>query len=227
MSLTGTEGNNLTGENNFVRGTGDDCIAINSVNYNGSQMYTPMANIQLLNNTSVGPWGGKGVAIYGGGGHLVKNNYVHDTVRYIGLGIGKFGVNGSDLTSGTVTGNLVVRGGGNYGNPQVQQQPAMHIGNGGDGQGVGNVGGVTVSNNTIRDSLYDAVGFSTSNNITFENNVIDSPGYNGIVISPPFYPAPTGSASLTGNMVSGVPSGDMPFINMSSGYTVMLSGNNF
>jgi hypothetical protein len=224
VSLTGTVGNNLTARNNFVRGTGDDAIAINSVNYNGSQMYTPMANITVENNTSISPWGGKGVAIYGGGGHVVQNNYMSDTARYIGLGVGKFGVNGSDLLSGTVTGNVVVRCGGNA---YMQGQPALHIGNGGDGQGVGTVSGVTVSGNTIKDSLYNAVGFSTSSNIVFENNVIESPWLNGIVISPPFYPAPTGSVSITGNTVTGLGAGESAFLNMSSGYMATLSGNNF
>jgi hypothetical protein len=48
--------------------------------------------------------------------------------RYIGLGVGKFGAGGSDLTSATVTGNVVVRCGGDA---YVQRQPALMIGNGG------------------------------------------------------------------------------------------------
>jgi exo-1,4-beta-D-glucosaminidase len=135
-----------------------------------------MSNVHILNNTSIAPWGGKGVAIYGGSGHLVQNNYVSDTARYIDLGVGKFGVNGSDLTSGTVTGNVVVRAGGNG---YSQQQAGMHIGNGGDGQSVGTVANVTVSGNTIRDSLYNSVDFSTSTGITFEKNTVDTPGLNG------------------------------------------------
>jgi Right handed beta helix region len=210
--------------NNFVRGTGDDGIAINSVNYNGSQQYTPMSNIHIVNNTSVALWGGKGVAIYGGGGHLVENNYISDTARYIGLGVGKFGVNGSDLTSGTVTGNVVVRAGGNA---YSQQQAAMQIGNGGDGQSVGTVENVTVSNNTIRDSLYYSVTFSTSSGIVFANNVIDSPGLDGIVISPPFFPAPTGSATIQNNTVNGLSTARSAFFNNSSGFTATLRGNNF
>jgi hypothetical protein len=224
VSLTGTEGSNLTAKNNFVRGTGDDAIAINSVDYNGTQMYTPMASVTVENNTSIAPWGGKGVAIYGGGGHLVKNNYMSDTARYIGLGVGKFGTNGSNLTSATVTGNVVDRCGGNA---YVQQQPALHIGNGGDGQGVGIVENAIVSDNTVNNSLYNAVAFSTSNGIVFENNTINSPGLDGIVISPPFYPAPTGSATLTNNTVTGLSAGDMAFVNMSSGYMVTLSGNSW
>ncbi|WNG49145.1 coagulation factor 5/8 type domain-containing protein [Archangium minus] len=224
VSLTGTVGNNLTGRNNFVRGTGDDAIAINSVDYNGDQHYTPMSNATLINNTSIAPWGGKGIGIYGGSGHLVQDNYISDTARYVGLGVMKFGVNGSDLLSGTVTGNTVVRSGGNG---FVQQQPALHIGNGGDGQNVGTVANVTVSGNTVIDSLYNGVGFSTSSNILFENNTIISPGLDGVVISPPFYPAPTGSATIRGNTVSGLESGRSPFLNYSNGFVATVTGNSW
>jgi hypothetical protein len=224
VSLTGTVGMNLTARNNFVRGTGDDAIAINSVDYNGTQQYTPMANVTIENNTSIAPWGGKGVAIYGGSGHLVQNNYMSDTARYIGLGVGKFGTNGSDLTSATVTGNDVERCGGNA---YMQGQPALHIGNGGDGQGVGIVENATVTNNVVRGALYNGVGFSTSNGIVFDDNTIASPGLGGVVISPPFYPAPTGSATLTGNVVTGLLPGQVGFSNLSSGYTVTQSGNSW
>jgi hypothetical protein len=224
VSLGGSVGNNLTASNNFVRGTGDDALAINSVNFNGSTTYTPMSTICLFNNTSIAMWGGKGVGIYGGGGHKIQGNYMSDTARYIGLGVGKFGVNGSDLTSATVSGNTVVRCGGNA---YVQQQPALHIGNGGDGQSSGNVGGATVSNNTVNNSLYNAVGFSTCNNITFQNNTINSPGLDGIVISPANYPAPTGSASITGNTVNGLGAGRSAYMNLSSGFNAAVSGNSW
>jgi hypothetical protein len=228
VSNGGTVGNNLTVQNNFVRGTGDDAIAINSVDYNGDppdrQTYTPMANVKVLNNTSIAMWGGKGVAIYGGSGHVVENNYMSDTARYIGLGIGKFGVNGSNLISATVTGNLVVRCGGNA---YVQQQPALHIGNGGDGHESGTVGGAAVSNNTIVDALYNGVGFSASNDIVYQNNTVNHPGLDGIVISPPFYPAPTGSATIRDNRVVNLNSGRTAFKNLSSGYITTLSGNNW
>lgn len=228
VSLNNTVGNNITVNNNFVRGTGDDAIAINSVNYNttstGNVFYTPMANATVTNNTSVAPWQGKGLAIYGGSGHTVANNLVADTGRYLGLGIGRFGVNGNDLLSATVTGNVILRSGGNGFN---QGQPSMQIGNGGDGQSVGTVTNVTVSGNTIIDSLYDSIGFSTATNITVEDNTIIYPGRNGIVISPPFYPAPTGSATLTANSVIGVPSGDTAFANDSSGFSATLNGNSW
>ncbi|ACU73201.1 coagulation factor 5/8 type domain protein [Catenulispora acidiphila DSM 44928] len=224
VSLTGTVGNNITATNNFVRGTGDDAMAINSVAYNGSTTYTPMSNVTLTNNTLIAPWGGKGIGIYGGSGHHVQNNYISDTARYIGLGAGRFGVNGSDLHGATVSGNTVVRSGGDAYN---QGQPAFHIGNGGDGQNTGVVDSVNATGNTIVNSLYDGVGFSQSTNSTFANNTITSPWRNGIVIQPPFYPAPTGSASITGNTVSGLGGGLQPYINNSGGFTATLSGNSW
>ncbi|MFD9508647.1 carbohydrate-binding protein [Streptomyces mirabilis] len=229
VSLGADTGNNLTVTNNFVRGTGDDAIAINSVNYNtnsdGSKTYyNPMADVTVSDNTSIAPWGGKGVGIYGGSGHQVKDNYISDTARYIGLGAGRFGVNGSDLLSATVTGNTVIRSGGNaYG----QGQPALHIGNGGDGQNTGIVDKVTVTGNTVTDSLYDGIAFSTSTNTLLQDNTLSSPGRNGIAISPSFYPAPTGSATITGNTVTGLGSGASAFVNNSSGFVATLSDNHW
>ena len=103
----------------------------------------------------------------------------------------------------------------------------MHIGNGGDGQNVGVVNNVTVTNNTVINSLYDGIGFSTSTNTLLQNNTVTSPWRNGIVISPPFYPAPSGSATITGNTVTGLPSGGSAYLNNSGGFTATLSGNSW
>jgi len=137
VSLNASVGINLTERNNFFRGTGDDGLAINSVDYNtnsdgSNTYYTAMSNAIVTNNTVIAPWGGKGIALYGGSGHHVQNNYISDTARFIGLGIGRFGVNGSDVHTSTVSNNVVVRSGGNAYN---QGQPAMQVGNGGDDLG--------------------------------------------------------------------------------------------
>ncbi|MCW2914972.1 MAG: coagulation factor 5/8 type domain protein, partial [Actinomycetia bacterium] len=228
VSLNGTTGDHLTATNNFVRGTGDDAMAINSVNYNtnGSTTtyYTPMSNVTMTHNTAIAPWGGKGMGIYGGSGHLVSGNYISDTARYIGLGAGRFGVNGNDLLSATVSDNVVARSGGNA---YSQGQPALHVGNGGDGQNTGTVTNVTVTGNTVANSLYDAVGFSTSTNTLLQNNTITSPGRNGIVVAPPFYPAPSGSATITGNSLTGLRTGASAFINNSSGFTATVNNNSW
>jgi hypothetical protein len=90
QALGGGVGNNLTATNNFIRGSGDDSMAINSVAYNISgngtkTTYPPMSGITFSHNTAIAPWGGKGVGIYGGSGHHVTDNYVSDTSRFIGL----------------------------------------------------------------------------------------------------------------------------------------------
>jgi fibronectin type 3 domain-containing protein len=217
-------GMNLTYSNNFVRGTGDDAMAINSVNYNvygnTTYYYTTMSNITYCNNTAVGAWGGKGIGIYGGIHDVVTNNLLRDTARYIGLGVGKFGVNGSDLLSATVTGNTVLRCGGNgYG----QQQQAMMIGNGGDGQSVGTVANAYCASNTIIDSLYSAVGFTTSTNIVFQRNTIINPGQNGIVIGGGSLGAGVmGNAIINSNFVTGLSAGYVAFSNYVSAYAAII-----
>ncbi|GAA3304787.1 carbohydrate-binding protein [Dactylosporangium vinaceum] len=229
VSLNSSVGNNLSATNNFVRGTGDDGMAINSVNYNtdangNRTYYTPMANISFTRNTIVAPWGGKGIGIYGGGGHDVEYNAVSDTARYIGLGAGRFGVNGSDLLGATVSNNVVTRSGGNG---YSQGQPALQIGNGGDGQNVGVVDRVTAAGNTVTGSLYDGIGFSQSTNTQLLNNTVTAPGRNGVVVAPPFYPAPSGSATITGNTVTGLKSGASAYLNNSAGFAATLSANSW
>ncbi|WP_431288393.1 carbohydrate-binding protein [Roseateles chitinivorans] len=228
VSMGATIGNNLTATNNFVRGTGDDAMAINSVNYNdtgsGRVFYTAMSNATLSNNTLIGAWNGKGLGIYGGSGHRVVDNHVADTARYIGLGLGRFGVNGSDLHSTRVTGNRVERAGGNGFD---QGQPALQIGNGGDGQNVGVVDDIYVAGNTVVGALYDGIGFSAASNVVLEQNTVVAPWRNGIVVQPPFYPAPSGSARITANAVQALANGAQPFINNSGGFRATLSQNSW
>jgi hypothetical protein len=217
-------GMNLTYSNNFVRGTGDDAMAINSVNYNvygaNTYYYTSMSNITYVNNTAVGAWGGKGIGIYGGINDVVTNNLLCDTARYIGLGVGKFGVNGSDLLSATVTGNTVLRCGGNG---YSQQQQAMMIGNGGDGQSAGTVANVYCASNTIIDSLYSAVGFSTGTNIVFQYNTIINPGLDGIVVGGgSLGTGVTGNAIINSNAVTGLNAGRVAFTNSTTGYAIVF-----
>jgi hypothetical protein len=221
-------GNNLTAANNFIRGTGDDGMAINSVNYNVSgsttTYYTPMSAPTFTNNTVIAVWGAHGIGVYGGGGDVVSNNYIGDTARYTGLSVGKFSSNGSNLTSATVSGNMIVRSGGNAYN---QGQPALRIGIDAPGQVTTDVANATVTGNTIVNSVYDAVGISSSNATQLTNNTITSPWRNGIVISPPNLPAPTGSATITGNTVTGLKSGASAYLNNSTGFSATVSNNSW
>ena len=217
-------GMNLTYSNNFVRGTGDDAMAINSVNYNGSgpsaTYYTIMSNIMYINNTAVAPWGGKGIGIYGGINQTVTNNLLRDTARYIGLGVGKFGVNGSDLLSARVMGNVVLRCGGNG---YSQQQQAMMIGNGGDGQSAGTVANAYCASNTIINALYSGIGFTSSTNIVLQYNTVINPGQDGIVIGGGSLGAGvTGNGIINSNTVTGLNAGRKVIANNVTGYAVII-----
>ncbi|MER5923995.1 discoidin domain-containing protein [Streptomyces mirabilis] len=186
-----------------------------------SRMTSIWADGINVNNVSLGADTGNNLTVTN---NFVRDNYMGDTARYIGLGAGRFGVNGSDLLSATVTGNTVVRSGGNA---YSQGQPALHIGNGGDGQNTGIVDKVTVNGNTVTDSLYDGIAFSTSTSTLLQDNTVSNPGRNGIAISPSYYPAPTGSATITGNTVTGLNPGASAFVNDSSGFVATLSDNHW
>jgi hypothetical protein len=220
-------GENLVYSNNFVRGTGDDAMAINSVYENvygtTTNYYTIMSNITYVNNTAIDAWGGKGIGIYGGLNDVVENNLLEDTARYLGLGVMRFGVNGSDLLSATVIGNTILRCGGNG---YSQQQQGMMIGNGGDSQNVGIVENAYVASNTIIDALYDGVGFSTSTNIVLEHNTVISPGLNGFVGgAPDLGSGVEGYAVLNFNTVTGLNSGYSGFVNSAGDYYIGGIGN--
>lgn len=220
-------GINLTYSNNFVRGTGDDAMAINSVHVNifgtSTNYYTIMSNITYINNTAIAPWGGKCMGIYGGVNDVVANNLLEDSPRYMGLGVMRFGVNGSDLLSATVLGNTLTRCGGNGYN---QQQQAMMIGNGGDSQGVGTVENAYIASNTISDALYDGIGFSTSTNIVLEYNTIIAPGMNGIEVGPPdLGSGVAGFAVMNFNTLTGLNAGYSGFVNVTGNYFTGGIGN--
>lgn len=220
-------GMNLVYSNNFVRGTGDDAMAINSVHINvfgtSTNYYTIMSNITYINNTAIAPWGGKCMGIYGGVNDVVANNLLEDSPRYMGLGVMRFGVNGSDLLSATVVGNTLLRCGGNGYN---QQQQGMMIGNGGDSQGVGTVENAYIASNTIIDSLYDGIGFSTSTNIVLEYNTVIAPGLNGIEVGPPdLGSGVTGFAVMNFNSLTGLNAGYSGFVNTTGNYFTGGIGN--
>ena len=220
-------GMDLVYSNNFVRGTGDDAMAINSVYENifGSttNYYTMMSQITYVNNTAIDPWGGKCMGIYGGTNDLVANNLLEDCARYLGLGVMRFGVNGSDLHSARVIGNMILRCGGNG---YSQQQQGLMIGNGGDSQGVGAVENVYIASNTIEDSLYDAVGFSTSTNVVLEYNTIIAPGMNGIVAgAPDLGSGVQGFAVMNFNTLTGLSPGYSGFVNATGDYFTGGIGN--
>jgi Carbohydrate binding module (family 6)/Ricin-type beta-trefoil lectin domain len=103
----------------------------------------------------------------------------------------------------------------------------MQIGNGGDGQNVGVVSNADVTDNTIINPVYDGLDVSTSTSSTFSDNQIIDPWRDGIVISPQFYPAPSGNGTFSNNSVTGLASGMSAYLNDSSGFTATTTSDSW
>jgi F5/8 type C domain/Right handed beta helix region len=203
------QGLNLTVSNNFVRGTGDDGIAINSQG-------TPiMVNPKVVNNTSVGAWWANGLRIAGGTNDLVQGNLVCDPVTMNGIRVGMYGTTGNPLQSALVTGNTVLRGGGTTAGTEgifVESATNYPL-------------SATISGNLIKDSLRAGLYVALyTNNITFSNNVIDHPATLGIDIDP----AAFGMGIFNNNTVQNLNPGQLAFWNFSPNYIVSgINDNGF
>jgi hypothetical protein len=200
-------GNYLTVSNCFVRGTGDDGIALND----GGGASLPMTNTTVINCTSVAPWAANNLGIYGGVNILVSNNLCSDSVNEFGISVGQFTGFGP-LKSGKVVNNTILRGGS-------QSSPvALRVG---QSEPIQNV---TVANNTINDSLFAGLDMVFCGaNVVVENNSINSPGTTGVLIPS----NASGSAQILYNSVLNVASGQSAYVKNASSFTATLTGNSW
>jgi hypothetical protein len=214
-------GLNLTVQNCFVRGGGDDGIATYSdagANADNSQM----DGTKILNNTSVAAWWANGIRIAGGKNVQVSNNLVNGVAANNAMEVGVFGDTGQPLESATVDGNVLIGGGGWNGT----DRHGVHVGSLGSASFFPNAYTVaTISNNTIRDSLRAGLKIgATYENVTVSNNTIDRPANQGIWIAS----GVTGTGTFSRNTVSNLLAGQTPFQNDSpSTFTTTLTGNSW
>ncbi len=213
FSGTSTVAQNLTATNNFVRGTGDDALAINGTDSSG---HTPMNIITLSNNTTVAPWGGKNTSVYGGHNLTLQNNLYTDSPRYPGIGFGYFSQSASIVTA-MVQGNTLLRCGGNYANDMTA---AIEIGT--DNTSFTDTG-ITFQNNTINNPLFGGVTIKYCSTFLFSGNTIARPSSYGISVEP----GAIGNGSFINNSVVNLGSGQTAFVNNSTSYTPILSGNSW
>jgi hypothetical protein len=204
----GSVGNNLTAQNNFIRGCGDDGIAINSTNFNGDTPYHPMNGTRILNNTAVASWWAHNIAVYGGINSLVENNLAADSVKYTGLLVSVFGANGSSLQSAVIQGNTILRGGGNCFN---QQQAALSVGTLTEDTPP-TAANVVVRSNRIVHSTFGAIGIISGTNLILEDNTITAPGLYGVAIDPVDKRA-IGNAVLNNNLLEDLGPNQTAYIN--------------
>lgn len=195
-------GMNLTAENNFVRGCGDDGLATFS-DRGEKGKNSQMEGTKIINNTSVAPWWANCLRVAGGKNVLVQNNLLTDAASNYCMDISVFGPTSQPLESAIVTGNVMLRGAG---------------WNGGDRHGV-NFGSrsdlgskVTFSDNFIGDSRKAGMKFSGPIlDLNLAGNVISNPAKVALEIPK----GVTGSATLQNNSVRNLAAGQTAVVNHS------------
>ncbi len=190
-------------EHNYVRGVGDDGLAILSQNYDNPTHAVTHANT-LRSNTVIANWWGHNCDLAGGGGHVVEDNYLADNSR-----TGCFTINLTSaypmfpLKDSIVRRNTIVRGGGSH---SGQRRGAFWIL--ADGTPIS---GLTVRENEIRDSVFSAIHIrgGSPQEIVFEANVVDGAGEAPVRIET----EAKGSGSFVRNVFKKLPEGATAFSN--------------
>jgi hypothetical protein len=214
-------GINLTAQNNFVRGAGDDGIATYS-DAGASGANTEMDGTQIVSNTVVAPYWANGIRVAGGKNVLVEDNLVTDPAANSGIEVSVFGNSGHPLESAVIWGNVVLRGGGWNGS----DRHGIHVGSPGPSSFFPNAyTNATISYNVIQDSRRAGLNIGrTFETLTVSGNVIDHPALQGIRIAP----GVTGTGSFDSNIVSNLNAGQPAFQSDSSGtFTVTLTNNSW
>jgi hypothetical protein len=205
-------GNNLSVVNNFIRGSGDDSLAINDGQNPGA---LEMNNSSLIQNTVIAPWWADNIGIYGGINNLVANNLATDSVKEYGINIGIF--SGQDyLQTARIQGNVVLRSGDRgYG----AYYSAVGIGVSGSPSTITNV---TFCGNTIDSPLFDGIDVNTGTGLTVSGNLISGMGETGIKL----LSGAGGGLSLVCNTVQNVAAGQSAYSDQAGGgFPVTGTGN--
>jgi hypothetical protein len=186
-------GLNITVRNNFARNTGDDAFATYAdagpTGKNGQ-----VSGAKILNNTAIAPWWANGIRVAGGKNVEVRNNLVNSVSSNNALELSVFGETGHPLESATITGNVLLGGGGWNG-----ARYGVHIGSPSSTSLFPNAfTNVTMSDNVVRGSLAAGLSIDGSHvNATLTNNTIDRPAKQGIWVNK----GVTGTGKFTGNKV--------------------------
>jgi parallel beta-helix repeat protein len=211
INLNGGASNNLL-EHNHIRGTGDDGLAT----FSGTGAPICTGNTFRF-NTVINPWGAHNCALWGCDNQLVEDNYFADNATMGTFAFNLSGVAAYPVTNTTIRRNTLVRGGGNaFG----QKRGAIW-----SFAGNQTISTTAVRDNDIRDSIFRGIHLAgtLSQAITFERNVVDHPGENGVQV----LSGVTGTGTFNNNIVRNLNATFVQFSNgaTSPGYTVTLSGN--
>ncbi|MFD3564777.1 right-handed parallel beta-helix repeat-containing protein [Streptomyces sp. NPDC058686] len=194
-------GDNITVRNNFARNTGDDSFATYS-DAGASGTNGQVTAAKILNNTAIAPWWANGLRVAGGENVEVRNNLVNSVSSNSALDIGVFGDTGHPLESATISGNVLIGGGGWNGvrhgvrissPPSTSLYPDAYT-------------NVTLSDNVMRGAFRAGLYIDrTRVNATLTGNTVDGPATQGIWIAS----GVTGTGTFTGNTVTNLRPGQV------------------
>jgi len=202
-------------ENNHVRGSGDDGIAVLSE----SRYKDYTRNVTVRFNTIIAPWWASNLDLAGGQGHRIEDNYIADSGQHPGLIINMPTAYAmTSLEDSKLTRNTVLRCGGNH---SGQKLGAVWIYSGTD-----EIRNALFEDNHIEDSIFRAVHIQgpKPQDIAFINNTFKDPGENVIYV---MHNA-QGTARFINNIATGIQAGTPVILNRSEGkYSITESGNSW
>ncbi|MEU9149786.1 glycosyl hydrolase family 28-related protein [Streptomyces sp. NPDC048417] len=192
-------GYHITVQNNFARGTGDDSFATYS-DAGASGTNGQVDGAKILNNTAIAPWWANGLRIAGGQHVEMTNNLVNGVSSNSALDIGVFGDTGHPLESATVSGNVLIGGGGWNGvrhgvrisspaSTSLYPDAYTHV---------------TLSGNVLRGAFRAGLYIDRKNvDVTLTGNTVDAPADQGIWIAA----GVTGTGTFSGNTIQNLRAG--------------------
>ncbi|MER5790496.1 glycosyl hydrolase family 28-related protein [Streptomyces sp. NPDC001980] len=194
-------GYHITVQNNFARGTGDDSFATYS-DAGASGTNGQVDGAKIIGNTAVAPWWANGLRIAGGRNVEMTDNLVNSVSSNSALDIGVFGDTGHPLESATVSGNVLIGGGGWNGvrhGVRISSPAATSL-------YPDAYTNVTLTGNTMRGAFRAGLYIDRKNvDVTLTGNTIDGPANQGIWITS----GVTGTGTFSGNTIQNLRPGQV------------------
>jgi hypothetical protein len=204
INLNRGSSNNLV-ENCYVRGGGDDGIALISEEAHGDVANPMGVNNTARNNTLVAMWWGVNLSLRGGSGHVVEDNILADSTQNPCLAVNlepAFPM--YPITSATFRRNSLARCGGNKAG---QKRGAIFL-----SAADAAITGVTFTDTIITSPIFRGVHFHTGSQTlgaTFTKTTITSPGEDAVFV--PAGASPVGTSAFTTGSITGLRAGFVKF----------------
>ncbi len=165
---------NATVYNCSIRNNGDDGLAMWNNNYMAAK---DLSNNKFCYNTIDFVWRAGGIAVYGGNGHQIYNNYIRDCFMASGIHLNTnfSGYQFDNTQNITFSNNIIIRSGCSYDTWQ-SEYGAVDV--------IGNTKNVTFNNTYIYDAQHDGIRVGGAiSNILFKNLHIYGTGRDGLTPS--------------------------------------------